>query len=465
MDLILYGMNHNTAPIEIRELMSFRDEDSLKIMSGLCSTGIFMENVMLCTCNRTEIYGIAERVDDSLNRFRELISEFRNFGSDSFDRHSYLHLNMNAVEHLFRVSAGIDSMVLGEVEILGQLKDAYRNAAGAEATGPYLNKLFHHCFRVGKKIRNKTGISEGGISVGSSAVELARRVLGHLGNKKALLIGAGDTGRLVAKHLAQAGMGEIVVTNRTVSRAEEIADEINGTVLPFNEYRGSVADFDLIITAVGSGDKTIRRDMLYRRQGLFPLMIDLGVPRDIDPEIEKLPGAILYHIDDLKEIVKEHTEKRAREIEQVEEIIREETVRFMAWSDSLRATSTVKDLHRQFEYLKDETLGRWKGRLSPGEYKIADRIAHELIAKILHEPSVNLKGCEIESGKKHCETCELFDESHGGIHGHYNQELKCIMARLLFGIDSPEAMEELKRWEGSFEKRDLNTGDEGGDLG
>jgi glutamyl-tRNA reductase len=436
MDLVLYGLNHTTAPIEIRERLSFKLDDASRMMTGLRSKGIFSESLLLSTCNRTEVYGIADQAEESIRRLQETLTEGRDMKPGLLQDHGYMYLNAKAVQHLFRVSAGLDSLIIGEVEILGQIKDAYRAATGVDATGPYLNRLFHHCFRVGKRVRNETAISTGGISVGSSAVELARKVLGNLSGKKALLIGAGETGQLVAKHLHQAGIGEFTVTNRTQSRAEELARELDGLIMPFEEYPRELSKFDLVITAIGAPERTVRREMLRRTRSLYPLLIDLGVPRDVDPEVDRMSGSIVYRLDDLEVIVTEKLAKREKEIPKVERIVAEESARFISWSDSLRALRTVEDLRVQLHMIKEVTLEKWRRRLSPKELKAAERITNELINKVLHQPTISLKGCELKEGEKECESCEFFVEGRGCIHGHYSQELKCAITRLLFDLDN-----------------------------
>ncbi len=435
MDLVLYGLNHTTASIEIREMLSFKRDEASRMMKSLRSERVFSENLLLSTCNRTEVYGIAEEAAESIRKLRRILTGGIEEGTGILAGHDYSYLNAKAVGHLFRVSAGLDSMVLGEVEILGQIKDAYRSATGVDATGPYLNRLFHHCFRVGKRVRNETAISSGGYSVGSTAVELAKKVLGRLDGKKALLIGAGETGQLVAKHLHEAGIGGLVVANRTQSKAEEVASKLGGEVLPFDEYPRKLNEFDLVITAVGAPEKTVRRDMLRRTRGLYPFLIDLGVPRDVDTDIDRLSGAIVYRIDDLEGIVKEKLTRREVEIPLVEKIVVEELAKFMSWSDSLRAQKTIEDLRRELEDLRTLTMQKWGRRLSPKELKLAERITNELVNRILHKPTVTLKGCELGGGAKQCEKCEMFQEGEGCIHGHYSQELKCAITRQLFNLD------------------------------
>lgn len=446
MDLVIYGLNHTTAPIEIRERLSFKTEDASDIMVGLRKAGIFMENLLLSTCNRTEIYGLSDRAAESVKRLQSVLADTGEFQVDILLDHSYTFLNAEAVRHLFRVSTGLDSLVLGEAEILGQIKDAYRTATGVDTTGPYLNKLFHHCFQVGKRVRNETAISSGGISVGSSAVKLARKVLGKLDGKKALLIGAGDTGWLVAQHLLHAGIGKLTVTNRTESKALELALKLEGDVIPFDEYPSLLTGFDLVISAVGAPERTVKRDMLRRVRGMYPLFIDLGVPRDIDPDVDRMARAIVYHVDDLEVIVKDMRAKREVEIPRVEGIIAEETAKFVGWSDSLRAQRTIEDLRAKFEEFRGSTLEKWKGRLDKKEYDMAERITGELLNKILHEPTLSLKGCELEQGIKKCQECDMYEDGRGCIHGHFNQELKCIITRILFGIQDPSAAKELRQW-------------------
>lgn len=439
MDLVLFGMNHTTAPLQIRELLSFNEEDSCNVMCNLRSMSVFDETLMVCTCNRTEVYGLAEHADESIRKLLTVFTDLRKVESEILRKQSYSFLNIKAVEHLFNVAAGLDSMVLGEVEILGQLKDAYRTATSVDATGPYLNRLFHHCFRVGKRVRKETEISFGGYSVGSSAVDLATKVLGNLSNKSVLLIGAGETGQLVARHLLHKGIGRMVITNRTHSKAVKTAEEFGGQTLPFDEYPNALGRFDLIITAVGSGDRIVRPEMIQQSPARTQLYIDLGVPRDIDPEIEKMPRIFAYNVDDLEKIVRENLAKREMQVPKVKKIVQQETSKFIAWSDSLRAQKTIIDLNDRMNEIREQTLNKWKRKLSPQEYEKVKRITHELVNKILYEPSKNLKGCELSDEKKHCASCDLFIPDKGCVHGHYNQELKCAIARSLFNLGISES--------------------------
>jgi glutamyl-tRNA reductase len=205
--------------------------------------------------------------------------------------------------------------------------------------------------------------------------------------------------------------------------------------------------------------------MLRRRRGMNPLLIDLGVPRDIEPGIDRMSGVIVYHIDDLQSFVKEQLGRREREIPRVERIVSEETARFISWSDSLRAQRTIEDLRSKFEELRDGTLEKWRGKLNAREQKIADGITHDLVNKILHEPTINLKGCELETGVKKCETCEMFEEGRGCIHGHQGQEMKCIITRNLFGLQDPAAARELLKWRNSHSETDGDDETRGGDVG
>jgi glutamyl-tRNA reductase len=435
MDLVLFGLNHVTAPLEVRERLSFKKQEANLVMRELREEGVFAENLLLSTCNRTEIYGLANRADESLDRLRLILSDLRHVETHILQDHGYTFLNVGAVQHLFRVAAGLDSLVIGEVEILGQVKDAYRDATGADTSGPFLNRLFQHCFRVGKRARTETGISDGAISVGSIAVELALKVLGRLDGKTALLIGAGETGRLVATHLISAGIGKITVTNRTKSKADELALELGGTSLDFGAYASKVSDYDLVVTAVGAPERTVTRSMLKAKRGGYPLLIDLGVPRDIDPEIDKLSDAIVYNIDDLESLAKEKIERRMREVPRVEKIILDETTQFIKWYDSINAQNTITDLRMKLESLQNETLEKWSGKLNPQEMKAVERVTGELLNKILHLPSQSLKGCELGSGPKQCENCDMYECGKGPVHGHYNQDLKCMTTRQLFGLE------------------------------
>lgn len=438
MDLVLFGLNHTTAPVEIRERLSFKASDASRIMQDLCRQGIFFENLLLSTCNRTEIYGVACRPDESLERLHSVLSEYRQIQPDTLKNCGYTFLNIKAVQHLFRVAAGLDSMVLGEVEILGQLKDAYRIASEIDVTGPFLNRFFQHCFRVGKRVRTETSISIGSLSVGSVAVNLAVKVLGRLEGKKALIIGAGETGQLVARQLANSGVSRFTIANRTRSKAEELAREFNGDVIDFENIGGKLTEFDLVITAVGAPERTITPSMVQSRRGPFPLFIDLGVPCDIDPEIDRLPGVIVYNIDDLQTLVKEKAARRELEIPRVEKIIKEETAKFIKWHQSVSSEETLTSLRNRFESIRQEILEKWRKHLNPHEQRMASRITEDLIKKILHAPTQNLKGCELGTGTRKCEKCDMFDPECGPVHGHYNQALKLIFARMLFELEEKD---------------------------
>ena len=437
MDLVLFGLNHTTAPLDVREHLAFQPDAAARFVSELKAEGVVEETVLLSTCNRTEIYGVAEAPEEALTYLRLRLASARDISADTLEDHGYGLVNGLATEHLFRVSTGIDSLVVGEVEILRQIKDAYRIATSIDATGPYINRLFQQCFRVGKRARTETAISVGGISVGSISVELAERIRGDLSQCSALLIGAGTTSQLVARHLRKAHIGRITVANRTRERAEELVREVGGDVIDFDQIGREVSNHHLIITAVGASERTVTLEMLENVDDI-PLLIDLGVPRDIDPRIDDLADVTLYCVDDLQAIVEQRLKQREREVPRVERIVAEEAARFVGWSDSLRAASTIKDLRAKFEQYKTDTLDKWRYRLSDHESEIAERVAGELMGKIMSSPLFCLKGCELNPGPKQCATCEMFDIEEGCVHGHYAQELKCMVTRQLFGLDSDD---------------------------
>ncbi|HDS30288.1 MAG TPA: glutamyl-tRNA reductase [Firmicutes bacterium] len=438
MDIVLFGLSHTNAPLEIREHLGFKAPDAMRIMSELNSTDVFKENLLLSTCNRTEIYGITDEPEGSLVRLKNKISDLHRIQPDLLKDYGYIYLNIKAVRHLFRVVAGLDSQVVGEIEILTQIKDAYRTASVAHVTGPYLNRLFQHCFRVGKRIRTETGISNGAISVGSIAVDLAKKILGNLRNKQALIIGAGDTGRLVARRFMEAGIDRFCISNRTHSKAEELGKELNGDVIEPGRIPEELHKFDVVISAAGAPEHTITRSMVKTGRRASHLFIDLGVPRDIDPEIEQMPGVFVYNLDDLKCFADEKLARRKQEIPKVEKIVGEETASFIKWYDSISTQQTIIDMRDYLESLREETLDKWRTHLSPREQQIARRITEELMKKILHTPSQSLKGCELGPGRRDCAKCEMFEEGEGSIHNHYNQELKCIFARILFNLEGED---------------------------
>ncbi len=338
MDLIVVGINHSTTPVEVREKFAFNPKDLVEVNRLLKQSAFLEENLILSTCNRVEIYAVANHnrdyreyvrnIEDFLGRFHKLnISEYK----DRF----YVYKDKEAIEHLFKVSSGLDSMVIGEMEILGQVKKAYQDARESRTIGKFLNRLFEKSFNTAKKVRTETSIARGAVSASSVAVRLAKKILGSLQDKQVLVIGAGKVSEQLITYLKKSGIESILVTNRTFEKAQELVNRYSGSAIPFEDFKQRLADTDIIITSTGAPHYIIHRDevaalMLLRKQRpLF--IIDLAVPRDIEADINDIDNVYLYDIDDLQRTVDETYAFRKNELDACLAIINSSSQKFIDW--------------------------------------------------------------------------------------------------------------------------------------
>jgi glutamyl-tRNA reductase len=399
MNIIIVGLNHKTAPVEIREKIAFQEHRINDALQRLTENQTISEALILSTCNRVEIYAVSEQDENILEKeVVKFISEFHNISENNFKEHLYIHKNKNAVRHIFRVGASLDSMVVGEPQILGQLKDAYRFSTDFKASKIILNKLLHKAFFVAKKVRTETEIASSAVSISFAAVELAKRIFETLQNKKIMLIGAGEMCELAARHLLSNGASEIFIANRTYSRAEALAKEFNGHPIPFDNLDMFLEKTDIVISSTGAPHYILTYDKLKpiaksrKQKPIF--MIDIAVPRDIDPKVNDIESIYLYDIDDLRQVVEKNWESRKNEAEKAELIVLQETEAFMEWIKSLNVVPVIKKLRRKFENIgKEETekfLKKLNG-LDENQKEIVQYLTHSIINKLLHEPSVNLK--------------------------------------------------------------------------
>lgn len=404
MQLLLVGLNHTTAPVEVRERVSFtRDQIAEAIPRLRAEAG---EGVILSTCNRTEVYTVPDDPEEGASRVRRFLSAYSNGSGGSaqgenseelLSVHLYNKQGVDAARHLFRVSSGLDSMVLGESQILGQVRNAMTTAAEAEPLSAPVSRLFHSAIRSGRRAREETEISRNALSLSYAGVRLARRVLGDLNGLTALLVGAGEAGRLVADALLSSGVGKLVVTNRTTARAEQMAAELDAEVMPFDELSTGLAEADMVITAVDSGEQLLSADtvsaaMAGRDRSLF--ILDLGVPRNVDPSLVGIRGISLHNIDDLAEITRENLANRELAAIDAEAVVEEELVRFMDWWDSREAASVIKDVREMAELTRKREVAkalRLMPDLSEDQQSHIDAMSKSLVAKLLHQPTVRLK--------------------------------------------------------------------------
>ncbi len=391
----LFGLSHKVASVELRDKVSFGPTEFESALNYLKSELHFPEALIVSTCNRTEIY-CTEQAGLELNeRFQRFFNTLKPEVSKEELDLFYLKKGPDAIEHLFSVISGIDSMILGEPQIQGQVKDAHRVAYNAGSTGIFLNKLFNNAVVVGKRARTETALGKGAVSVAYAAVELAEKIYKNLDDKRVLLIGSGDTGSLVAKHLLDKGVKQLTITNRTLEKAQNLAKELNGGVMEFSAFTKALPLFDLVIGATGSPDFVITYDDLKdirRIRNARPLiLIDIAVPRDFDPKINKLENVFAHNIDDLQNIVNRNLETRKKEIPRVQKIIAEEVKNYFNWKSSLRITPTITALREKLDGIRRSEIEKQANKLSDTEKEKLEMLTRSILNKILHEPMVHLR--------------------------------------------------------------------------
>lgn len=400
MAVVLVGLNHKTAPIEVREKVSIGEDNLPDLLRNLRQREGVGECAILSTCNRTEIYAVSNEpvvCRGSLTGF---------FSSSAHLEHFYQEVDLEAISHLFQVSSGLDSLVLGENQILGQVKKAYSLAQQARTTGPVLDKLFPWALKVGKAARSKTLISQGASSVAAAAVELAGKIFGDLKGRRIMLLGGGKMTEKALVLLVNAGVERITVTNRTFARAEELAARCGGQAVPFDDLDRGLQDIDVLIASTGAPHYVVTRPRLQKvmhsRRGRPLFLVDIAVPRDVEPACEELDNVYLYNIDDLQQVVSQNLARRHKEAQAVLEIVRHETQEFARYLDSRKASDVIRNLRGSFEDIRDQELTRFLERHSI-EGQEADRLrrfSEGLINKLLHLPSVRLRqlgGAGVES--------------------------------------------------------------------
>lgn len=401
MNLHCIGMNHRTAPIDVRERLWFSEKESRVALAEL-KANLLRECVLLSTCNRTELYGVAASESLDGNVLKEYLIQFKKAEDVTSRDHFYRFIDSSAANHLFKVASGIDSMVVGDIQILGQIKDAFNLAVESGTAGLFTNRLFQTAFRVGKRSKSETEISEGAVSISYAAVELANKIFADLSKKNALLIGVGKTGELTAKHLLSKNIGQLFVANRTRSKTEELVQKLGGVVIDFERILQELKHVDIVITSTGSPTYILRaeelRDVMRERSNEPMFIIDIAVPRDVDPAANKIENVFLHDIDALNLIVDKNLGKRKAEIPKVEKIILEELTVFYQWYHSLKVSPTIQELQEMFEEIRREEVEKHKHRFAPDERESIDILTKRIINKILHTPIINLKdGEEIQS--------------------------------------------------------------------
>lgn len=402
MNILVIGLNHKTAGIEIREKVAFEEPKLSDAIEILKNSPLIKEHLILSTCNRVEIYTIVKDLDSEIEVIKKFLSDFHKVSRDLLERTLYVYSDRKALKHIFRVASSLDSMIVGEPQILGQLKEAFDFALKRKSTGVFLNKLMKKAISVAKRIRTETKIAESAASISFAAVELAKKIFENLPTKTFILIGAGEMAELAARHLISNGVKNVLVTNRTYERAEELAREFNGKAVEFDKFLQELVHADIVICSTGAPNYIILKEHMHKvmkeRKNKPMFIIDISVPRNIDPEINDIDNIYLYDIDDLQGVININIQERGKEAEQAERIVNEEIKAFLKWQASLSAVPTIVALKDKAEAIRKEELEktlRKLGHLREEEIKSIEYLTASIINKLIHLPIDALKS-EVE---------------------------------------------------------------------
>ncbi|MBI9077256.1 MAG: glutamyl-tRNA reductase [Desulfatibacillum sp.] len=408
MEIVLVGLNHKTAPVGIRECFAF---DALEAEEGLRALGLLpelAEIVLISTCNRVEVVASCQEPDQAVTAIKEFLSRTKNMPLEQFEENLFVHKGDEAVQHVFRVAASLDSMVLGEPQILGQMKESFRKATTVKTTGAVLNRLMHRCFMTAKRVRKETGIGDHAVSISYAAVELARKIFGELSEKKVLLIGAGEMAELAVEHLLTHRASGVFVANRTFERAVSLAQRFQGTPIRFSEIEEYLKIADIIISSTGAPgyvlEKKDVKKVLRARKNRPLFFIDIAVPRDIDPDINDLSNNFVYDIDDLQGVIDRNLDERQKEAVRAERIVDENVITFRKWLEGLDIVPTIVSLQQKLEAIRQAEMAKtlaYIPNLDANGRDAIDRLTQSIINKVMHDPILFLKaGGHREKQKK-----------------------------------------------------------------
>ncbi len=396
MELFVLGANHTIAPVEVRDALAMDAEEMSQFVRGIRERhGSLAEIVVLSTCNRTEFYGSTTDVDAANKTLREAVAYHKGVTYLQNGDYTYLRAGRSAAKHLFRVAAGLDSLMLGEPQILGQVKDAFAVAEQSGGPGACLTRLFQCAAHVGKRARSETRIGRGAMSVAYAGVAMGTKVFGDLSRHSVLLVGAGETSALAGKYLAKEQPRDLVVVNRTHERAVELAGKLNGRARPMDELDQALLDADVVVTATASHEPLIDAGMiesLMKARSRRPMvLVDVASPRDVDPEVGRLDNIFLYDLDALEQIVEQNRAARSKEIPKAERIVEEELDFFFKWYATLAVTPVIRALRRSFEEIGRREAHKHAKRFYRSDREMLERYTHALINKLLHRPTIRIK--------------------------------------------------------------------------
>lgn len=398
MNFHVTGLNHTTAPVEVRERLAFAQERLAEAMAGLRNAEGLLETMVLSTCNRVEITATTDDSCDARGQIESFLSEYHQVERDWLRQYLYHFTGTEAVRHLFRVASSLDSMVVGEPQILGQLKSAYETARTAGTLSTTLESIVTSAFRVAKRVRTETEIGQSAVSVSYAAVELARQIFGSLDGRKVLLIGAGKMSELAARHLARAGASDITVTNRSAERARAMAEIFNARTVPYESFHTALTGTDVVLTSSGAPHFILTREnmkpVVHARKGRPMFLIDIAVPRNIEPAVNSLDGVFLYDIDDMQKVVESNIRVRQAEAEEAERIIAEEVARMMQRLQQRGAAPLIVSLQQQLEATRIAEMERMRGKLAtltPEQREAVESLTRGILNKVAHGPISELR--------------------------------------------------------------------------
>ena len=408
MEIVLVGLNHKTAPVDIRECFAFDSTEAEEGLKSLSQLPELTEIVLISTCNRVEVVASCQDPDRGIAAIKGFLSRTKNLPLEQFEENLFTHKGDDAVQHVFRVAASLDSMVLGEPQILGQMKESYRVATTVKTTGAVLNRLMHRCFMTAKRVRKETGIGDHAVSISYAAVELARKIFGELSDKKVLLIGAGEMAELAVEHLLTHKAAGVYVANRTFERAVSLAQRFRGTPIRFSEIEEHLKIADIIISSTGApGYVLAKKDVkkvLRARKNRPLFFIDIAVPRDIDPAINNLSNNFVYDIDDLQGVIDRNLGERQKEAVRAERIVDENVITYRKWLEGLDIVPTIVSLHQKLESIRQTEMAKTMAYIPDIDERgkeAIDRLTQSIISKVMHDPIQFLKaGGHREKQKK-----------------------------------------------------------------
>ncbi len=393
MNLLAISINHHTAPVALREEVHL-STDEIKLFLDELKEKYFSEGFIISTCNRTELYGIPKDAGTSYLELENFLVEKKSISNLS-DEHFQKFFSCSALNHLFKVIAGIDSLLIGDNQILGQVKESFQLAQDKQFAGFLVNRVFDSAIRVGKRAKTETTISDGAITVSYAAVQLIEKIFSNLSKKSALVIGMGETGKIAAQHLHDKHIGKLSITNRTIGKAEQIASEIDAQILPFERFKEHLADFDIIISATSSPNLILTKEeiktTMKKRGNAATVLMDIALPRDIDPEARNIDNVFYNDIDSLNIIVEHNMKKRKDEIPKVQNIIMDELISFFGWYNSLEIAPTIKSLRDYYEEIRIAEVEGYKNKFSKEDQEKLELVTKRIINKLLHHPTTELR--------------------------------------------------------------------------